>query len=199
MNFSDFFRKPQGLPKGRFKDFWRFFDILELQGPSLNDPGSIWETSFFHKNSQKNEPEKFQEWKNENSQYPTKLRFEQAIRCSFSWETRWWSQISNWFPKFHKCYIKMCSNPWPRLNDHPILSENSACAVITLSSICSKSHVHIVYSMKKKTLESPRRDNTCASMGKFEKIGPKSRSERCFLMTWNAQSTVNLVTAREDS
>ena len=102
-NFSDFFRKPQGLPKGRFEDFWRFFDVLELQGPSLNDPGSIWETSFFHKNSQKNEPEKSQEWKNENSQYPTKLRFEQAIRCSFSWETRWWSQISNWFPKFHKC------------------------------------------------------------------------------------------------
>ena len=34
-------------------------------------------------------------------------------------------------------------------------------------------------------LESPRRDNTCASMGKFEKIGPKSRSERCFLMNFS--------------
>ena len=38
---------------------------------------------------------------------------------------------------------------------------------------------------KRKALESPRRDNTCASMGKFEKIGPKSRSERCFLMIFS--------------
>ena len=36
--------------------------------------------------------------------------------------------------------------------------------------------------MKERALEAPRRDNTCASMGKFEKIGPKSRLERCFLM-----------------
>jgi hypothetical protein len=35
---------------------------------------------------------------------------------------------------------------------------------------------------ERKALESPRRDTTCASMGKFEKIGPKSRLERCFLM-----------------
>ena len=38
---------------------------------------------------------------------------------------------------------------------------------------------------ERKALESPRRDNTCASMGKFEKIGPKSRSERCFLMNFS--------------
>ena len=34
-------------------------------------------------------------------------------------------------------------------------------------------------------LEPPRRDNTCASMGKFEKIRSKSRSERCFLMIFS--------------
>ena len=35
---------------------------------------------------------------------------------------------------------------------------------------------------ERKALESPRRDTTCASMGKFKKVGPKTRSERCFLM-----------------
>ena len=39
--------------------------------------------------------------------------------------------------------------------------------------------------MKERALEAPRRDNTCASMGKFEKIDPKSRSERCFLMNFS--------------
>ena len=44
---------------------------------------------------------------------------------------------------------------------------------------------------ERKALESPRRDTTCASMGKFEKIGPKSRSERCFLMIfWRFSNVV---------
>ena len=44
---------------------------------------------------------------------------------------------------------------------------------------------------ERKALESPHRDNTCASMGKFEKIGPKSRSERCFLMIfWRFSNVV---------
>ena len=59
---------------------------------------------------------------------------------------------------------------------------------ITLQStrICSTSH----WLNERKALESPRRDTTCASMGKFEKIGPKSRSERCFLMIFRRFSTV---------
>ena len=105
--FSDeFFRFFPEAPRPSQGKIQRFLKVFWYPGA----PGTIpewswinWKTSFFHKKSQKNEPEKFQEWKNENSQYPTKLRFEQAIRCSFSWETRWWSQISNWFPKFHKC------------------------------------------------------------------------------------------------
>ena len=43
---------------------------------------------------------------------------------------------------------------------------------------------------ERKALESPRRDTTCASMGKFEKIGPKSRSKRCFLMIFRRFSNV---------
>ena len=44
---------------------------------------------------------------------------------------------------------------------------------------------------ERKALESPRRDNTCASMGKFEKMLPKSRSERCFW--WFLEDFSNVV------
>ena len=53
-HFREIFRRPPGR---YFVIPLMFFDAWKVPGPSQNDPGSIWETSFFDESFPQGKPE----------------------------------------------------------------------------------------------------------------------------------------------
>ena len=153
MNFSDFFRKPQGLPKGRFEDFSRFFDVLKLQGPSLNDPWWILETLFFYEIFWKINPKCQVEFPKNSYVYPTKPRSEARF-----WKLYWFSLTIFNIIKFNRQnFEKFTKQNWKRIfRRRRRLGDFSACAVITLSYLLQESCLQFMWKERKRIQKRKR-------------------------------------------
>ena len=161
-------------PSGCFVIPLMFFDALMVPGRSHSDPGSIWETSFFHENSQKNCPKNWIYALAFRHAHSIDLRFEtyiphyndilqikktmglQTIFAIFRNQCKWTQN----YPK-RLSFLPIWLAPlWPRF---------------TL-----KEHRYMLYESLKVLSSRPAAGNTCVSMRKMRKMSPKTHQNDGF-------------------